>query len=273
MTHFLRLPFVDIGLVILALLIALGAARAHEASLGHASFFTGYLLLVVVAALAAFNLRKKLSFLPIGKASLWLRIHVAMGFFVIGVFAIHAGWSWPNGWFESTLYFVFALTVVSGLVGLYMSRQYPLRLSKLREEYIYERIPQFRATVRRQAHEVVMALVEDSATDTIADFYHAELCAFFVRSRGLKYIVRPTSGLRNELQNKLAALSRYCAPGEHDACQQLSRLIDRRDDLDYHSALQGKLKWWLFGHIALTYVLIMFSAVHVIVVHAFQGTM
>lgn len=269
MTRFL--PILDAMLVILALLMVLGAARAHEVSLGHATFLTGYLLIAVVFVLAALNWRKKLSFIPIGSATFWLRLHIALGFFVIGVFALHAGWSLPNGWFESALYGVFALTIGSGLIGLFISRQYPLRLSKLREEYIYERIPAFRAEVRRQAHAVVLALVEDSATDTIADFYTAELCAFFVRPRGIKYFLRPTSGLRNELQNKLASLERYCAPDEMAAREQLSRLIDRRDDLDYHSALQGKLKWWLFGHIALTYVLLFLSVIHMVLAHAFQG--
>ena len=116
-----------------------------------------------------------------------------------------------------------------------------------------------------------MRLVEESASDTVADFYVAELSAFFVRPRGLRYFLRPTSRRRNELQSKLTALSRYCSPNEQQARQQLSRLIDRRDDLDYHNALQGQLKWWLFGHIALTYMLLLLSGLHVILVHAFQG--
>lgn len=271
MTWFSRLRFTDAVIVILALLFVLGASRAHEMSLGHGSFFTGYVLMAVVVVLAAFNWRKKLSFIPLGSATMWLRVHIALGFVVVGLFAFHAGWAAPTGWFETALYGVFALTIGSGFAGLFISHQYPLRLSKLREEYLYERIPAFRAEVRRQAHEVVLKLVEESAADTVADFYSSELCAFFVKPRGLKYYLRPTSGERNELQSKLQALARFCAPNEQDARQQLSRLVDRRDDLDYHSALQGKLKWWLFGHIALTYTLLLMSLVHVVLVHAFVG--
>jgi len=271
MTPLLRLSFVDATLILLALAMLFGAARAHEASLGHASFLTGYVMMVSVVFLAALNWRKKLSFIPLGKAGTWLRIHIAVGFFVIGAFAMHAGWSLPSGWFESVLYVVFALTTASGFVGLFISRQYPLRLSKLREEYLYERIPAFRAEVRRQAHDIVLNLVQDTAADTVADFYTQELSAFFVKPRGLIYFLRPTSGLRNELQARLTSLARYCSPKEQETRQQLSRLIDRRDDLDYHSALQGQLKWWLFGHIALTYILLALSSIHVIVAHAFQG--
>jgi hypothetical protein len=48
-------------------------------------------------------------------------------------------------------------------------------------------------------------------------------------------------------------------------------LIDRRDDLDYHEALQRQLKSWMFAHISLTYALLLFAAMHTIMVHAFWG--
>lgn len=266
-----RLSVVDPALVLLALALLFGAAQAHEAALGHASFLTGYVMMLCVVFLAALNWRKKLSFIPLGKAATWLRIHIAVGFFVVGAFAMHAGWSLPSGLFESVLYVVFALTTASGFVGLFITREYPHRLSKLREEYLYERIPAFRAEVGRQAHSIVMNLVQETAADTVADFYTNELSAFFVKPRGLFYFLRPTSVQRNELQSQLTALGRYCSPKEQETRQHLSRLIDRRDDLDYHSALQGHLKWWLFGHIALTYILLAMSSIHAIVAHAFQG--
>ncbi len=273
MARTFRLPWLDTALVLLGLMVCLGAVRVHEASLGHGSFLTGYVLLTVVILLGLFHWRKQLAFVPIGRASLWLRVHVALGFFAMGIFALHVGVSLPNGWFESTLFTVFALTIVSGFFGLYISREYPLRLSKLREEYIYERIPALRAAVRRKAHAIVLQLVEETAADTVADFYVSELVYFFVHPRRPGYFLRPSSTLRNELQNKLAALGRYCAPHEDIACQQLRRLIDRRDDLDYHRVLQGRLKWWLFAHIGLTYALIILSLAHYLFVDAFQGSL
>lgn len=269
----LRSKWFDALAVVLAFLLIVGAQRANRAAMGNDAYLTGYIATGLVLLLAALNWRKKLSLFSFGKVSTWLRIHVAMGFLVIGVFGLHAGVAWPNGWFETTLYFVFVLTIVSGLVGLYISRQHPLKLAKLREEYIYERIPAFRAEVRRRAHAVVLNLVEEAPADTIADFYTTALTPYFVCGRGSWYFLRPNSAVRNELQSRLNALTRYCTKSEKEAQQQLSRLIDKRDDLDYHSALQGQLKWWLFGHIALTYALLMLVAIHFVLVHAFHGAL
>ncbi len=44
---------------------------------------------------------------------------------------------------------------------------------------------------------------------------------------------------------------------------------DAKDALDYHHAMQGVLKGWLFVHIPLTYVTLIFIVVHVVIVHTF----
>ena len=49
------------------------------------------------------------------------------------------------------------------------------------------------------------------------------------------------------------------------------KLIQAKDSLDYHRAMQGLLKGWLFVHIPLTYAMLVFIFVHVVLVHAFRG--
>jgi hypothetical protein len=41
--------------------------------------------------------------------------------------------------------------------------------------------------------------------------------------------------------------------------------------LDYHRALQLALKLWLFVHIPLTYGLLIFTALHIVLVFGFSG--
>jgi hypothetical protein len=51
----------------------------------------------------------------------------------------------------------------------------------------------------------------------------------------------------------------------------LFSLVRRKDDLDFHDARQKILKLWLFGHIGLTYALVLLALVHGLLAHAFGG--
>ena len=66
-------------------------------------------------------------------------------------------------------------------------------------------------------------------------------------------------------------LDRFLAEDQRPASRGLAELVKRKDDLDYHSAVQGRLKVWLFVHIGLTYSLLVVAIMHVVLVHAFSG--
>ena len=271
MIRFLRSPLIAAIVTALLLISVFLLVRYHDVTLRHGSFTSGYFLIGAVFFLAAFSLRKKLSFIPLGSAAAWMRVHVLVGVSAMAIFALHVGIRWPNGIFESILFTLFVSVSLSGLYGLYLTKTVPKKLSKLREEIIFERIPFFRSLVRDEAHALVVGLVTKSPADTLADFYTEELTSYFVRPRGLWYQMRPTSGRRNQLRNRLADLQRYCSPEEKEVTGRLERLIDSRDDLDYHAAMQGKLKLWLFAHIGLTCALVVVAVIHAIMAHAFRG--
>ena len=64
-------------------------AKDMELNLSSSSLMTGYILLAFMLGIALFNLRKKLSMLPLGNASVWLAFHVVGGFLCLGFFWIH----------------------------------------------------------------------------------------------------------------------------------------------------------------------------------------
>ena len=257
-----------VALAIAAFVFALVEVRSQ---LGADTWISGYVLLIGVLFLASYNLRKKLSFLPLGRSSAWLQLHIYVGWFTVACLGLHVNWRWPNGVFESALFWVFVFTATSGMYGLFLSKSVPLRLSRLREEVIYERIPSMREQVQQAAHEIVTDLLQTSDAPPLVDFYSGSLIPFFVQRRGLAYYVQPSSHLRNQLQQRLASLERYLADDQRATQRQLARLIDRRDDLDFHDAHQKRLKYWLFFHIAATYLLLVMAVVHLVLVHAFWG--
>lgn len=256
--------------------IAVVAAVAYwvdrrAAALESSSFGTGWLLLAGIGFLALLQVRKRLPTPPLGAASTWLQAHIYVGMGSAGVYLLHTGLAWPSGRLEATLAGLYFATFVSGLVGLFWSRTAPVRLARAGEEYIYEQIPMLRGQLRDQAQSVVLATVRSSGESTLGEFYDQELADFFGYPRRWRYRLRPTSRLRKALLAKLTEATRYFSDAERKTAEQLFALIRKRDNLDYHDALQWRLKAWLFVHIGLTYPLLIAAALHAWTAHLFYG--
>ena len=64
---------------------------------------------------------------------------------------------------------------------------------------------------------------------------------------------------------------RPASNAERKTAEELFSLVRRRDDLDYHEALQWRLRVWLFAHVALTYPLLLAAGLHAWTAHVFYG--
>lgn len=244
--------------------------RIQHQTLEKHAFTSGYILMGTVCFLAAYNLRKKLPTLPLGKSAIWAQCHIYAGFLSIGLFWMHVGMRIPDGVLESSLAGLFLIVAGSGLYGLYITRRIPKQLANLKEEVIYERIPASRRQVEQQSR--LLAFGDGTrASVTIAQFYVERLHAFFDRPRGWRYRFWPTSRWRRRLIDEIRDLQRYCSEDEQTAAWRLADLVRKKDDLDYHEAQQWKLKTWMFAHVGLTYSLLIIAAVHGVLVHAFHG--
>ena len=129
----------------------------------------------------------------------------------------------------------------------------------------------FVANCETAAEQAVLESVRQSGATTLGAFYSDRLHPFFEQSRGVRYFFRPNNRLRRQLLAELTEVNRYLSEPERKTCEQLFSLIRRRDDLDYHAALQWRLKIWLFLHIGLTYPLIGVACVHGWLAHLFDG--
>ena len=155
------------------------------------------------------------------------------------------------------------------LYGLYATRTFPRKLTSLNEEVIYERIPAFRRELARHARTIVLEACQ--STPVLANFYVNRLSRFFETRRSLAYMVHPTGRTRRQLVAELEDLDRFLAGDDRRVSRELAIMVRKKDDLDYHRVMQGKLKMWLFVHIAMTYSLLIFAVVHGILAHAFSG--
>jgi hypothetical protein len=242
-----------------------------EKTLPRLVYLTGWLLLALCLALTAYNLRKKLPFLPLFSSRLWLQFHTYAGLLTGIVFIFHLRFVVPSGPFNLLLAGLFLAVTFSGIGGWWLSRVVPRRLTTAGGEVPYERIPLVRRDLRRRADETALAAIPEAKDTTLADFYLRALApAFAVGPRFLPQLL----GSRRALNDRLAALEeagRFLGPTEKARAEILAGLVRARHALDFQHANQLLLRAWLFVHVPLTYGLLLFTLVHVMLVHAFSG--
>ena len=268
MTRFRRQLFFGLFALMAATAGALWL-NAKFNTLPNYAFLTGWALLAGMCVLTIYNVRKKLPFLPLGKSETWLQIHIYLGFFTTLLFLIHLNFRWPHGGFEITLAGLFVLVSGSGMVGLWFSRRLPRRLATRGGEVILEKIPALRHAAQAQAEDI--SLGEEAKSPVIAEFYAKRLADYFAGPRNFWRHLAESRGPLNALVAELEDLRRFAGEADQGKIDKLITLVRRKDGLDYHRALQLALRLWLFVHIPLTYGLLIFTALHVILVFGFSG--
>jgi hypothetical protein len=261
------------GLALLA--VAGGAAWTLERHYAHTLRFTGIgtglALFATCLALAFFNARKKLPFLPLLTASSWTQFHIYAGWFAVVLFLLHAGVQRPNGIFETSLAVVFWLVAGSGAFGLVISRVYPARLTLHGENVIYARIPAMRVRLRQEVEALVWKSVEETQSFTLAEFYTTQLADYFARPQHLfQHLVKSEAPLQKILDD-VRLLPRYMVDKERAILAEVTECIRAKDNLDFQLACQGLLKYWLFVHIPLTFSLLILGVIHGLLAYSFVG--
>lgn len=237
----------------------------------HSVFLSGWFLLGLMLFLTAYNLRKKLPMLPLLPSRLWLQLHSYVGMFTGVLFLYHIRLRFPSGIFEQILAALFVGVTLSGVLGWWLSRVIPPRLSAAGGEVPFERIPVVRRELRRQAEKLVIDVIPAAKVSTLADFYVRRLAPFFMgRPSFFPHLMGSVADL-NSMLSDLGETDRYACAEEKTKAEALADLIRARHTLDYHWANQLLLKGWLFTHIPLTYGLLLFTAVHIVLVYSFAG--
>jgi hypothetical protein len=254
-----------VAMVVLAMIVSV-----LNQALWHSSYLTGYLLMGSFVFLTGLGMRKRLSFIPnIGSARFWMQLHIYVGLATFAMFGMHIAWRVPSGTFEIALTVLFFIVGGSGLYGLFISRTYPARLTSLGGEVVYEQIPLLRSQIASRARKLILGAGESA--DVLGRYYVNHLARFLEKPRGWAYFAMPNGRLKRQLVSEISELDRYLTADQRDLGRELSQIVEQRDRLDYHNALQGRLKLWLFAHIGFTYSLLLLSIVHAVMAHAFMG--
>ncbi len=238
----------------------------YVTSLRDVSFVSGWLLLGLIVVLMALNARKKLPFLPLWSAAAWLQVHVYVGLFSVVCFAMHVEFRMPGGVLEATLAALFATVVLSGVLGLWLVRAIPKRLSTVRDQVLFERQPALRRALRQELDQVI----ERASSHSLAEFYARRLISFFAKPQHMWHHLRYSSAPQHNLLTELDATARYLNDDEKAAKDEIARLIRAKAALDYQFAHHTVLKYWLFVHIPVSYSLLILGVVHATLAYVFR---
>lgn len=260
----------NVSLLVLALLVIVFIQQLNQYTLNNNAFFTGWILLVAVLVLYLFTLRKKITggklFL---KVSTWMQLHIYVGFFVIALFLFHAGWQMPEGILKQLLYFTFVAETLSGLFGLCITRMLPPCLAR-NGSVLYQDIK----GKQQQIFDDVEQLVEQSLeikSNTIAAFYQEHLLHFLLKPRDFWPHLFQYKKIIYKFEAEFINLQRYLNEEECEIINKIHVLVVEKNRLDYQYAGQSLLKRWLFVHIPLSYGLLLFAVLHLILVYAYIG--
>lgn len=235
-------------------------------------YLSGWLFFAVILFLTFFNLRKKVPFLRLGTTSFWLQLHVYIGIISGALFIVHSGFSWPHGLLNQIIAACFTIVFLTGIIGLWISREFPKRLTIAGFETPFERIPHVRNQLRIEAEALVLAGVDNQTSPVIADFYTKNLGLFFTRHENfLAHLQRSRTPQASHL-SQFNEIERYAKKNELELVSKLADLVEKKHLLDYHYTLQLSLRVWLFAHIPLSYSLLILSVMHIIIVYSFSGS-
>ncbi len=240
--------------------------------LGDESTLTGWVLLVSTAGLYLLSVRKKWLQLRLGPVASWLQMHVYLGSFASVVFLMHIGWP-IRGIFELALASCFVIVAVSGIALGIMSRTTPVKLAAIANDYPLDKIPALQNRVASQAHQTALQSATFGEGATLSEYYQRRLLPFFRSPRSLFYRLMPNGFTRRKLLRELDDLNRYLAEQGQVSQQSMAVMVKSKDDLDYHYALQTRLRLLFAAHISLTWALVLMIGVHVVLVYRFQGAL
>jgi hypothetical protein len=228
----------------------------------------GIIGLALMIATGLLSLRKRLPRWAIGTAARWLKAHLYLGLLSVPLILFHAGFR-LGGPLEMTLMIVFALIVVSGLMGVALQQYLPrVMKSTITAETAYDQIPSVCRSLRGTADEAVSSVCgglfetdgADDPQDDLRHFYVRQVRPFLVSTDGRGFAVANAS----QASALFAQIRTRLPESFHETVSQLSTICHERRHLVVQRRMHHWLHAWLLLHIPLSMTLLVLGLAHAI---------
>ena len=260
-----------IAISVLALAAIWWLADVYHLSFRDPRFFDGWILFAAMAMQMLFHIKGNMAALDKINDARWTQFHILVGYIVIGGFFAHTRLMFPNSALEGALWAVFALVVVSGIVGSILTVAIPVRLEQHSETIEFNEIPDARSRLALKAEELAVSAQDTESLGTIWDLYSTTLRSFFNGPRNVFAHIGGSKLPLRRLCHEIEASELTINGADSTALQSLKTLVVEKDRLDFRYANQGLLYVWTFVHVPATYGLIVLTSVHVAIVYAFSS--
>lgn len=260
------------SLTVFVIWLVLRSLRNQSAArLQNEAFVTGYSLAAICAFLMLLGVRKRVLSVQFGRMAIWQQAHHYLGLLSVGAYALHAGMI-TTGWLESLLAMSFWAIALSGLIGWYVNRRSPRMLRATGRQILRQDIPEQTKLISKQALELALASAGKSDTAALADHYRALLSSYFTTRRSLIYRLSPSGNTRRRLLAGLENIDRYLSEEGRNQRREMSLLVQSKDDLDFQSAIQNRIRFWASAHTWVLGGFVVLAIAHVIVAHRFTSS-
>ena len=244
----------------------------------------GFMAFVTLLAL-----RKKFPIWRIGRTKTWMRGHLWLGALSLPLILLHAGFLFGHG-VTSLMMWLFVVVYASGFFGAWLQHTMPRRLLRdVPMETIYDQIGNVRTQLLEEADGVVAdacgKLEVEVAVPAAATLVGANALATVMRTgsgdaddtaplrefymkemRPFVQAPRPSHALASELgaAAMFAAVRPLVPPTLHPAIADLESLCEEERQLLRQERLHGLLHAWLIVHVPLSFALMVFAVVHIV---------
>jgi len=244
----------------------------------------GYGLMIFAALL---SLRKKYPIWRIGRAQVWMRGHLWLGFLSYPLILFHAGFRW-GGSLTRAMMWMFTFVIITGILGAILQHYMPrLMTERVPFETIYYQIDRVQGQLLKEADELCSSVTQGNLAQygllVPASGMTRTMTTTLIRmdDRALKqlkttfeHVIKPYLTHRgaygHELNERrsskaLFAQLRTVTPATiHTVIDDLENICEEKRDLDRQSRMHRILHGWLLVHIPLSYLLILLGGIHAV---------
>ncbi len=209
----------------------------------------------------------------------WRKLHVFVGYLLIGALVSHANGALPDSGLGWSLLMAFILITASGLFGTYLRWSIKAR-GRIDEGMTFDRM----ADAREQLAQKARALALDGPADAhepdlpdlphdawIRDLYATELEPYFQRAPSLSANALRSGLSRKRVTAAIDSLSSYVSPSRRETLDRFKGLVAEKHKLDGACVTLWLSRVWLLVHVPFSYALVVLAVVHVIAAYSFSS--
>jgi len=242
----------------------------------------GSLALGLMIFAALLSIRKRFPVWRIGRAKIWMRAHLWLGFLALPMVLFHADFH-ARGTLTAILFWLTIIVVVSGIAGAWLQHTLPTKIFReVPFETIYDQIPVIRAQLAAEARDRATDVTQRLApaigpgatvVDTLLgiETYEFETADFgrFCTDEVMPYLGEEQAR-RSKLRNREYAheqfenLRRQFPVPAWEPISAIEEICEEKRQLDHQAQLHRLLHAWLLVHLPFSFALLLLAIIHAI---------